>query len=355
MQSAAANLLDRPAGAGLVLERHPKIVQRLLEGLCKPAMAHQRRRPSACGRMMCTRIREWLQRAPALVKHGYSPLRHDASGGRLLDNSTALPGVDAGVGFPLAAARRQPAYFNVSAWLEHAPFAFWLIDALRPTNYVELGSHYGFSYFAVCQTVATESLATRCYAIDTWEGDEHASRYGEDVYKTVVEHNRRYAAFSTLIRSRFSDALPRFADGSIDLLHVDGRHYYEDVKEDFETWVPKLTPDAIVLFHDTQVRERNFGVWKYFGELRDNHRTFEFMHGHGLGVLAMGQVPKALQPLFGADEETTFRIRRAFEALGAPMVRAWADKRHADKAARRKQQWLGMARKALTFGRAAAK
>ncbi|MBR7538681.1 hypothetical protein KC221_21010, partial [Mycobacterium tuberculosis] len=48
-----------------------------------------------------------------------------------------------------------------SAWLEHGPFAFWLIDALRPRTFVELGTHGGFSYFAFCQAVQRLEINTR--------------------------------------------------------------------------------------------------------------------------------------------------------------------------------------------------
>src|SRR5262249_14536982 len=120
------------------------------------------------------------------------------------------------------------------AWLEHAPFAFWLIEALRPRLLVELGTHGGFSYFSFCQAVHRLCLDTRCYAVDTWKGDEHEGLYGEETYERVrAKHDRLYAGFSTLVRSTFDEALPHFADGTVDLLHIDGRHLYADVKHDF--------------------------------------------------------------------------------------------------------------------------
>ena len=50
-----------------------------------------------------------------------------------------------------------PELLNVSAWLEHAPFGFWLVGALRPRTIVELGVHTGFCVlnrtFAIKQMV----------------------------------------------------------------------------------------------------------------------------------------------------------------------------------------------------------
>jgi len=206
------------------------------------------------------------------------------------------------------------------SWLEHAPFAFWLVDALRPRTLVELGTHGGFSYFTFCEAVQRGMLDTRCYAIDTWTGDEHAGFYGEEVFGEVASHNaRRYAAFSTLLRSTFDAAASHFSDGTIDLLHIDGRHFYEDAKHDFETWQPKLSAAAIVLFHDVNVRERGFGVFRLWEELRARYPHFEFLHGHGLGVLAMGtHLPASLRDLFAAaaEPETTTHIRTAYARLG---------------------------------------
>ncbi|HYA74270.1 MAG TPA: class I SAM-dependent methyltransferase [Roseiarcus sp.] len=217
----------------------------------------------------------------------------------------------------LAPALWAPEYFvGESAWIEHAPFAFWLVDVLRPRNFVELGVHSGYSYFCFCQAVQRLNLATACHAVDGWTGDEHAGFYGEEVFQSVARHNDRYSAFSTLLRMTFDDARGHFPDRSVDLLHIDGRHYYADVRHDFEAWRDKLTDDAIVLFHDTEVRERDFGVWKLFEELKREHATFEFTHGYGLGVLAVKTIPGTLRPLFDADQGAAEEWRHAFASLG---------------------------------------
>lgn len=207
-----------------------------------------------------------------------------------------------------------------SAWIEHVPFAFWLVDVLRPAKIVELGTHSGVSYSAMCQAVKSLGLATSCFAVDTWTGDEHAGFYPENIYhEFAVFHSRHYDDFSRLVRSTFDEALPHFDDGTIDLLHIDGFHTYEAVKHDYETWMPKLSPNAIVLFHDTNVREGDFAVYRLWNEIARDRRHFEFMHGHGLGVLTNGDnYPAPLNVLFDAEgnETLTTDIRSIFAYLG---------------------------------------
>ncbi|MFP6558160.1 rhamnan synthesis F family protein [Paraburkholderia sp. B3] len=213
-----------------------------------------------------------------------------------------------------------PHYFCQSAWIEHAPFAFWLTDALRPKRFVELGSHYGYSYFAFCQAIERLGISTAAYAVDTWQGDEHAGFYDNSVYEAVLATNQRYAGFSRLNRATFAEAAEYFSDASIDLIHIDGRHFYDDVKEDYESWLPKLTKDAIVLFHDTNVRERGFGVWKFFEELSAKYPSFQFNHGNGLGVLARGAIPEKLTSLFAAKGSEIDQIRSMYSSLGGLLV-----------------------------------
>ncbi|WP_239350282.1 HAD-IA family hydrolase [Snodgrassella communis] len=180
-------------------------------------------------------------------------------------------------------------------WCGHIPFVSWLIEEQRPNVIVELGTHSGNSYLAMCQAVAENGIGTKCYAVDTWKGDEHAGNYGEEVFNQLAKyHNKHYAGFSNLMRMTFDEANTYFSEKSIDLLHIDGFHTYDVVEHDFKNWLSKMSENGIVLFHDINVRERNFGVWKLWEELCTQYPNYEFKHSHGLGVLFVGNASHSI-------------------------------------------------------------
>lgn len=212
-----------------------------------------------------------------------------------------------------------PVQFPVSAWNTHAPFAAWLIDVLRPASVVELGTHTGFSCFAFAEAAARLGHPMVISALDSWQGDDHAGFYGEEVLESVrLIAERDYPGSVRLVRGWFTESRPLFEDASADLLHIDGRHGYEDAVEDYEEWRSVVREGGVILFHDIAERDRGFGVWRLWERLEREHRTFAFHHGHGLGVLSVGDVKvDALQRLFSADDATAERIRNDFERLGA--------------------------------------
>jgi hypothetical protein len=171
----------------------------------------------------------------------------------------------------------------------HLPFAFACIDILRPKLVVELGTQKGASYCGFCEAASILHHDMRAYAVDHWHGDVHTGVYADDVLPILRKHHdQRYSSFSTLMQSTFDDAVSHFTDRSIDLLHIDGLHTYEAVRHDFETWLPKLSPRAVVLMHDTEVREKDFGVWRLWGELEQAYPALNFPFGYGLGILIVG-------------------------------------------------------------------
>ncbi len=216
---------------------------------------------------------------------------------------------------------------EVRSWQGHIPFAFCLMDMLRPRVVVELGVHRGDSFCAFSQAADRLSLACRLHGVDTWEGDSQAGHYGPEVYEELSAYVKEiYGDRIVLHKCRFDEALDCFDDGTVDLLHIDGLHTYDAVRRDFELWRPKLSEQGVVLFHDTQVYRENFGVGRFWEEIRDEFPHFEFLHSHGLGVLGAGSDPPApAAGFFAAGPEDVIRIRRWFAALGEAVSAAVPD------------------------------
>jgi glycosyltransferase involved in cell wall biosynthesis len=204
------------------------------------------------------------------------------------------------------------------------PFARWLIGRMRPKSFVELGTHTGNSYFSFCQGVQEEGLNTECFAVDTWQGDDQAGHYDDKVFASVRSNNQlNYSQFSTLYRMTFDEALGKFQDRSVDLLHIDGLHTYEAVRHDFESWLPKLTPGGLILFHDIKITHEDFGVWKLWAELKKQYpRCLEFGHSAGLGILQLAGENKRFDPTWlEPGSKSGDMLLKVMEAAGEALIK----------------------------------
>lgn len=212
----------------------------------------------------------------------------------------------------------MPVHYAVTAWAEHAPFASWLIDAARPRTVLELGTHNGFSFFAMAEAARRLGLPTMLTAIDSWVGDDQAGFYSEEVFEAVTAIAARdYPATTRLIRAYFAEAAGQIEDGSIDLLHIDGRHGYDDVHADFEAYRGKLSDRGVVIFHDTYEFQPGFGVHRLWAELETTAPSFNFHHGHGLGVLALGaHVPQPVLDFLADADRDGETVRETYHRLG---------------------------------------
>lgn len=206
-----------------------------------------------------------------------------------------------------------------SDFIGHIPFVMSLVELMRPGTLVELGTHTGNSYCAFCQAARSRQLVTRCFAVDTWQGDASMGVYAGDAMFEELRryHDPAYGSFSTLMRMTFDAALPQIADGSIDLLHIDGCHTYEAVRHDFEAWLPKLSNRGVVILHDTAERQDGFGVWRFWEEVSGRYPAFNFEHCHGLGMLVVGKEPEPSVQQFMRDAATEpERVRQFFGFQG---------------------------------------
>jgi hypothetical protein len=210
-------------------------------------------------------------------------------------------------------------------WVGHIPFGFWIIDAFRPRRLVELGTETGVSFCAFNQAIVRFGVNCETFAVDTWAGDIQTGSYGDEILDELRRyHDPLYGHFARLVRTTFEEAVTRFDDGSIDLLHIDGCHTYEAVRADFETWKSKLSRRAVVLFHDVAVREATFGVHTFFDEVAALYPHFLFPHSNGLGVLAVGpDIDPAIEKLIeaGRNPDSRDAVRGYFARLGADFLR----------------------------------
>lgn len=164
-----------------------------------------------------------------------------------------------------------------SAWRGHERFATWLVKELKPKTVVDLGVDYGFSSF-----VFARAGAERVVGIDSFEGDPEAGQ--RDTYAEVVANMERLGIENVeLVRGYFSEVAKSW-DKPIDILHIDGRHRYVDVREDYDTWSKFVRPGGVILLHDTAVFREGYEVHRLFAEIELPKANFT--HANGLGIVS---------------------------------------------------------------------
>lgn len=255
------------------------------------------------------------------------------SGGSIAALYDSLPAENTGTEVPndntwimraILAGTQQLELVVPTAWAGHEPFLFTLMEAMRPRRYVELGTHAGQSFFTACQHYKSRGEYGEAVAIDLWQGDHQAGFYDERIFEEFRRILRsHYAACGRYIRSTFTDAAGAFRQQSIDLLHIDGLHTYAAVREDYETWRPKLAENGVVIMHDTSEYQSDFGVWQFFNEAKaEATEWFNFQHSHGLGVLAFGADSSPAACLLRRFKQQPALFERHYAILGAAMTKS---------------------------------
>jgi len=89
-----------------------------------------------------------------------------------------------------------------------------------------------------------------------------------------------------LVKGEFCDVLKGW-NKPINILHIDGTHDYESVKQDFDGWSTFVKQDGVILLHDTISYRHHVG--RLFNEI-DNYYKLERQQSEGLGILTQSEV-----------------------------------------------------------------
>lgn len=167
-----------------------------------------------------------------------------------------------------------------SAWKGHGLLAMKLVEVFTPNVIVDLGVDYGFSTFCF----AYPGIGN-VYGIDWFKGDDHAGhRDTLELVNSLYFDLRNEFAISNVefIKNDFAEVAKTW-DKEIDILHIDGLHTYEAVKNDYDNWIKFCNKNSIILFHDVESFPNTVG--KFFAELEG----FKLVNtgSAGLGILTL--------------------------------------------------------------------
>jgi len=139
------------------------------------------------------------------------------------------------------------------------PYALWELAGLRdvlhflqsrstaPLTTLELGGLDGCSTLLIASQVCPLGGSHSC--ISLWpnnHGHNSEERFGWNLWR----YGFREAVRSYNTSSHNANLCATFPDQSLDFLHIDASHTYEDVLLDLQMWVPKVKPGGVIALHD---------------------------------------------------------------------------------------------------------
>lgn len=219
----------------------------------------------------------------------------------------------------------QPDFRRASPWLEHTPFLFWLVEALKPSRCVGLGRE-AVAHLTLCQAVSRLRLSTHCYLVAEGASlDKNGTAASANELDAEEIAAEQYPAISHWMNTTPTRAIQQFDEGSIDLLLLNVSADDDSVDYLLDRWLSRLSHQGVVLLPGIARREPGCQVFRAFEALQGKYPHFAFHHGEGLGVIAVGQQPAALlNNLFSSVESPA--ASRVVQDIFARLGRSCRDK-----------------------------
>lgn len=148
---------------------------------------------------------------------------------------------------------------DTAEWFDYADlYSRFVREASDLAAFVEVGSWLGRSTAFMAQQIRDSGKRIALYAVDSWEDRYigYASEAMQEKYRGQSPREIFAANIEACGFSRFVTAMnlpsvegaKQFADGSLDVVFIDGDHY--DVAADIAAWLPKVKRGGILAGHD---------------------------------------------------------------------------------------------------------
>jgi len=226
--------------------------------------------------------------------------------------------VDCGADLVLAspAVLWRPRFVALSPELGHVPFLFWLLEATKPQQIVQIGLGDWVGFLALCQGVDKLDLSTLCTGIDLGHSPLEMST------ETREAQVSRYKDFVTVLEPDVATAPHTVAGDRVDLLVINAPLTDDFVSTLEAEWMPRLSEHGVaVVFNDPKTLRGQAGIW--LARLKDACAFLEFRHvTPGIDVLLVGrgQTGRLRTLAENAPGKQGFLgTRQLFEGLGLGM------------------------------------
>jgi hypothetical protein len=175
-------------------------------------------------------------------------------------------------------------YEKVDGWFSHYDKQVY-DDAVNQFAdgdiFVEIGSFKGRSASAMAVNIINSQKDIKFYCVDTWKGSEEHQKGQNSEDKDVVDGTlldvfkyniRSVKNYINIIQKESAEAAKEFQDKSLSFVFIDASHDYENVKQDINSWYPKIKNGGILAGHD------------WFGE-DIKKAVYEFCNEHNFTVI----------------------------------------------------------------------
>jgi protein-tyrosine-phosphatase len=151
---------------------------------------------------------------------------------------------------------------DISGWFEYPSFYKKCFDCCEDNSIiVEIGSWFGRSTSYMGSLIKESNKNIKFYSVDTWEGSDEEPHHktiselksqGKNLFDEYLNNLKDCGVSDYVIpvRSTSIDAAKQFDDNSIDFLHIDASHDYDNVLADISAWYPKVKPGGLITGDD---------------------------------------------------------------------------------------------------------
>jgi predicted O-methyltransferase YrrM len=122
------------------------------------------------------------------------------------------------------------------------------------SHFIEVGSWKGRSSAFMAVEIYNSGKNIKFDCVDTWEGSiEHSNDEiikNKTLFDLFAKNVEPVKHLIHPVRSKSTDAAKLYTDKSLNFVFIDACHEYECVKEDIQSWLPKIAPGGIIAGHD---------------------------------------------------------------------------------------------------------